>query len=162
MNRVLLRLLPFIAICAHGCMGPGEPPAPPSAGSSELPQTSGSWTYSATYSVNLGAPGTVTCSMSGVKISLSQSGSSISGTAHGGESVCDSPSFGLELGTVGNPIVIRGTVDENSINLKADGFVLLSHEGTMSGNSMSGTVTGTGTVAQIGFIRVTGNWSASR
>lgn len=93
---------------------------------------------------------------------MSQSEGTVSGTGHGGESLCDSPLFGLEPATADDPIEITGTVDENSVSLEADGFVLLSHEGTISGNSMSGTVTGTGSVPGLGSISVTGDWSASR
>lgn len=165
MNRVLLRSLPLLmAIWACGCLRPGEPPSTPSAGdSTEPPQITGSWRYSATYSVSAGARGTTTCSMSSVQISLSQSGTSVSGTAHGGQSTCDSRGFrSPEMGTTANPIVIRGTVDERSVDLEVDGFVPLRHRGTVSGDLMRGTVTGMGSVAGIGSVRVTGNWSASR
>lgn len=106
--------------------------------------------------------------MSGVPIDLSQSGSSVSGAAHGGESVCDPPSFGLGTATAEGPTEILGTVDEDSVSFNAvsavaDGFVLLlSHEGTVSGDSISGTLAGTGSVAQFGSISLTGDWSASR
>ncbi len=152
MNRLVLPLLPFMTVWAYGCADSTEP----------VVDISGSWAYSATYSVNLGALGTVTCSMSSVQISLSQSDSSVSGTAHGGESVCNSPSFGLEPATEEDPVVIDGTVDGDSVSLEVDAFVLLSHEGTVSGDSISGTVTGTGSVPPVGSITVTGNWSASR
>lgn len=123
---------------------------------------SGSWTYSATYQVSLGPLGRTTCSMSGVQVTVSQSGSTVSGTGHGGESLCDPPVFDLEPATPEDPIEIMGTVDENSVSLEADGFVPLSHVGTISGNLMSGTVTGTGSLPGLGSISVTGAWSASR
>lgn len=100
--------------------------------------------------------------MSGVQVTVSQSGRTVSGTGHGGESLCDPPVFVLEPATPEDPIDIMGTVDENSVSLEADGFVPLSHEGTISGNSMSGTVTGTGSLPGLGSISVTGEWSASR
>lgn len=156
MNRALLCFLPFMAAWACGGGDSTEPEPPQQA------DVSGSWTYSATYSVNLGPLGTIPCSMSGVQVSLSQSGSSISGTAHGGDSRCDSQLFSLEPATAENPIEVVGTVDGNSVSFEADAFALLSHEGTVSGNSMSGALTGTGSVAQLGSISLTGNWSASR
>ncbi len=157
MKRVALHFLSLIAVCACGCGG-----GIARGGNAEPPQVSGSWTYSATYSINLGAHGTVTCSISGVQVRLGQSESSVSGSAHGGRSDCDSPSFDLEMGTAGDPIVIRGTLDQNSVRFEGDGFVLLSHRGTVSGDVMRGTVTGTGNLASVGSITVTGNWSASR
>ena len=154
MSTRIHRLLLLVVVASTACGDSTEPP--------EHADLGGSWTYSATYSVNLGALGTVGCSLSGVQVSLSQSGSSISGTGQGGESVCDSPFFPLEPATAENPATILGTVDGNSVSIEVDSFVLLSHEGTVSGNSMSGTVTGTGDIPGGGSISVTGSWSASR
>lgn len=156
-NQVVLRLLPFIALWAYGCSSTTE-----DGPSAEPLQIDGSWTYSARLSIDLGASGVVACSMSGVRISLSQSGRSVSGTAVGGDSTCDSPALRLETGTAANPVMIRGTVDGNSVRFEADGFVPLSHQGTGSGDSMSGRVRGTGREAGIGSMSVTGSWSASR
>lgn len=148
------RLLLFLVVASAACGDSTEPP--------EQADVSGSWTYSTTSSVSLGALGTANCSLSGVQVSLSQSGNSVSGTGHGGESVCDSPLFSLEPATAEDPIAILGTVDGNSVSFEADGFIVMLHEGTVSGNSMSGTVTGTGSLARLGSISMTGDWSASR
>jgi len=146
-----------LIVASMACGDDTTEPQPP-----EHADVNGSWTYSATYSVNLGPLGTIACSGSGVQITITQSGSSLSGTAVGGEFTCDSPLFALQPFTSQDPGQIRGTVDGSSVQLEADAFVLLMHEGTASGNSMNGSVTGTGNLAGVGSISVTGNWSASR
>lgn len=147
--------LPLLFVVASAACDEGTQPP-------EHADVSGSWTYSANYSVNLGPLGTSACSGSGVQATITQSGSSVSGTAVGGEWTCDSPSFALQPFTSDNPGQISGMVNGTSVHLEVDGFVLLVHEGTVSGDSMSGSVTATGTVAGLGSISLTGNWSASR
>ncbi|MDE2679484.1 MAG: hypothetical protein OXI76_16420 [Gemmatimonadota bacterium] len=153
-NNGIHRLLLFVAVASMACGDGTEPP--------EHADVSGSWTYSATYTVTLGALGTTDCSGSGVRATITQSGSSVSGTARGGEWTCDSPAFALEPFTEEDPGQISGTVDGTSVSFEVDGFVLLMHEGTVSGNSMSGSLTGTGTIPGVGSISVTGTWSAGR
>lgn len=154
MRTGIHRLLLFVAIASTACGDSTEP--------SEHADVSGSWTYSAAYSVTLGALGATACSGSGVQATIIQSGSSVSGTARGGEWTCDSPAFALAPFSDENPGRISGTVEGNSVRFEVAGFVLLVHEGTVSGNSMSGTLTGTGTIAGVGSVGVTGTWSASR
>ena len=85
MQNGIHRLLLFVAVASTACGDGTQPP--------EHADVSGSWTYSATYSVTLGALGTTTCSGSGVQATITQSGSSVSGTARGGEWTCDSPAL---------------------------------------------------------------------
>ena len=152
MDRVFLLLLLFIVLASSACSDSTEPQT----------DVSGSWTYSATYSVDLGALGTTNCSGSGVQATITQSGSSVSGTAQGGDWTCDVPSFDLAPFTSENPGQITGTVDGTAVRFEVDGFVLLMHEGTVSGNSMNGTLTGTGSIPGLGSVSLAGNWSASR
>ena len=146
-----------LIVAAMACGDDTTEPQPP-----EHADVSGSWTYSATYSANLGALGALTCSGSGVQATITQSGSSVSGTAHGGAWTCDSSRFTIVPFPSDDPGQVRGTVDGTSVQFEVDGFVLLMHEGTVSGNSMTGSVTGTGTLVGVGSISVTGSWSASR
>ena len=154
MNNGIHRLLLFVAVASTACGDGTEPP--------ERADVSGSWTYSATYTVTLGPLGTTDCSGSGVQATITQAGSSVSGTARGGEWACDSPAFALEPFTEEEPGQISGTVDGNSVSFEVAGFVLLTHEGTVAGNSMSGSLTGTGTIPGVGSISVAGDWSATR
>ena len=153
-GRHLRRLLLFVAVASAAC-GDGTEPA-------EHADVSGSWTYSASYSVTLGALGTTACSGSGVQATITQSGNSVSGAARGGEWTCDSPAFALAPFSDESPGQITGTVEGTSVRFEVDGFVLLVHEGTVSGDSMTGSLTGTGSIAGVGSISVTGTWSASR
>ena len=153
MSLGIHRLLFFVVVASTACEDSTQPP--------EHADVSGSWTYSATYSVDLGSLGAIACSGSGVQATVTQSGGSVSGTAQGGEWTCDS-SFAIEPFASEDPGQLRGTVDGTSVRFEVDGFVLLVHEGAVSGDSMSGTVTGTGNMAPVGAISVTGNWSASR
>lgn len=146
-----------LIVASMACGDDTTEPQPP-----EHADVSGSWTYSATYSVNLGPLGASGCSGSGVQATITQSGSSLSGTAHGGEWTCDSLPFAIEPFPSDDPGQVGGTVDGSSVQFEVDGFVLLMHEGTVSGTSMNGSVTGTGNLTGVGSISVTGSWSASR
>lgn len=154
MDRVPHSLLLLIVVASTACGDSTEP--------SEHADVSGSWTYSATYSVDLGPLGATECSGSGVQATITQSGGSVSGSAEGGTWACDVPSFDLAPFTSENPGQVTGTVDGTSVRFEVDGFVLLMHEGTVSEDSMSGTVTGTGSIPGLGSVSLTGNWSASR
>ena len=148
------RLLLFVVVASAACGDGTEPP--------EHADVSGSWTYAAAYTVTLGPLGATDCSGSGVQATITQSGSSVSGTARGGDWACDSPAFALEPFTEEDPGRISGTVDGTSVSFEVAGFVLLMHEGTVSGDSMSGSLTGTGEIPGVGSISVTGDWSAAR
>jgi hypothetical protein len=152
MTTRIHRLLLFVAVASTACSDSTEPQA----------DVSGSWTYSATYSVDLGPLGATNCSGSGVQATITQSGSSVSGSAQGGQWACDPPSIDLAPFTSEDPGRISGTVDGTSLHFDVDGFVLLMHEGTVSGSTMSGTLTGTGSIPGLGTVGLTGTWSASR
>ena len=151
-NIGVRRLLLFIVVASTACGDSTEPQA----------DVSGSWTYSATYAVDLGFLGTTNCSGSGVQATVTQTGSSFSGSVQGGDWTCDVPSFDLVPFTSDNPGQVSGTVEGTSVSFEVQGFVLLMHEGTLSGNSMSGTLTGTGSIPGLGSVSLTGTWSASR
>ena len=154
MDTCIRQLLLLIVVASTACDDGSQPP--------EHADVSGSWTYSATDSVSLGPLGATTCSGSGAQATITQSGSSVSGTAQGGEWTCDPPVFALEPFTNENPGQISGTVEGTSVRFEVAGFVRLVHEGTVSGNAMSGSLNGTGNIAEVGSISVTGSWSAAR
>ena len=104
----------------------------------------------------------VTCSVSGVQATVTQSGSSFSGTTQGGQWSCQSPIGDLPPTDLDAQTIRDGMVDGNAVSFEIDGVLLFSHMGTVSGNSMSGTLTGTGDVPPLGPITFTGEWTASR
>jgi hypothetical protein len=110
---------------------------------------SGSWKYTAT---NL-TSGDVTCGFSNVNISLTQSGATFSGTTAGGTITCSSAGQTFVDG-LGGDIVANGTIAGNSVQFDI-GTPDLHHTGTMSGSSISGTLTvrvavTNGTVTMVG------------
>ena len=92
----------------------------------------------------MGRRATISCSVSGLQIDINQSGSSVSATATGGASDGDDPSFNSSGESEEEQI--RGTVDGTSVRftVEPDGFIRLSYSGSVDGNSMSGTVRGSG------------------
>ena len=117
---------------------------------------SGLWTYNATNVVG----GGITCSITNVSMTLTQSGTTFSGTvAAGGTLTCSSPS-GSDTESLGNDVIANGLINGNGIQFDI-GTQDLHNTGTLSGNSMSGTVTirvATGTATII----LTGNFTAVR
>ncbi len=152
MDTCIRRLLLLVVVASTAC----------DDGTPEQHDVSGSWTYSATYSVTLGPLGATACSGSGVQATITQSGSSFSGTARGGEWTCDPPVFAIEPFTNEDPGQISGMVEGTAVRFEVRGFVRLMHEGTVSGSAMSGSLTGRGNIAGVGSLSVTGSWSATR
>ena len=157
--------LPCLVLTVHGCAGSPEPRASPSP--DDPTQThadvSGSWTFSDRVTLDAGRGVTLTCSQSDWHIDITQSGSSFSITqTQEGEVNCDAPDFEPSGQSEGEPI--RGTVEGTSVRftVEVDGIIRMSYSGRVAGNSMSGSVRGTGSLAGVGPISVTGTWSASR
>ena len=96
----------------------------------------GSWTYSAS---NLSVIG-VTCAITGVSMTLTATGNTFTGSvAPGGVLTCTSPA-GADTASLGGDVIINGAVNGNSISFDI-GTPDFHNAGTLSGNSMSGTVT---------------------
>ncbi len=168
MNRGILLLLPFLVLTVHGCAGSPEPRASPSPDDPTQPHAdvSGSWTYSESVRLDLGRGVTISCSESDRQVDITQSGSSFSiTTTQEGEIDCDDPLFdAFEPSGQSDEEPIRGTVEGTSVRftVEVDGFMRVSYSGRVAGNSVSGTLRGTGSVAGVGPVSATGNWSASR
>src|SRR5215831_12921719 len=96
----------------------------------------GSWTYSAT---NLSVSG-VSCSISGVTMTLVPASNTFTGTiAPGGVLTCTGPG-GSDSQPLGGDVIANGVVNGNSVQFDI-GTPDFHNAGTLSGNSMSGTVT---------------------
>ncbi len=165
MNRRVLSSLPTLLLTVHGCAGSPEPGATPSPDDPTQPHAdvSGVWTFSQMWRLDVGRGVTTSCSISDLQINIKQSGSSFSATtATGVETDCDDPRSNYS-GEPGEE-QIRGTVNGTSVRfaVEDDDFIRLSYLGSVDGDSMSGTLRGAGSLAGVGSIRVTGNWSASR
>jgi hypothetical protein len=144
-------LLPLIAaaLLASACGG-GD-----SAGPSDA-NLAGSWTLSAS---NVSGQG-VSCGLGNTPVTISQSGGTFTGTYGPGTITCvagGQSSSGTTQGTI-----VNGTVDVNAVQFDLD-TQDFHHTGTVSGNSMSGSVRWTIDVGgSIGVVVLNGNWSAAR
>ena len=148
MNRGILLLILVLTACGDDGT---QPP--------QHTDISGSWTYSVQ---NLSSPPGINCTVTGVQATITQSGGSFSGTTRGGQWACQSPFGPLPPAALSAQTISAGMVDGNSVSFEIDGVLLFAHEGTVSGNSMSGTVTGTGSMDPVGDLTLSGSWTASR
>lgn len=126
----------------------GAPPPPPSIG--------GSWSYVAT---NVSGSGISCSTPAAAQITLSQSGSTFTGTYSDLYIRCQSGSESAEDGPFHGQVV-SGSINGSDASFNFDTSDI-SHTGSLSGNAMSGTTTwrfdfGTQVVT------LTGDWSASR
>ena len=93
---------------------------------------SGSWTYSVS---NLSGGG-LSCNATGTAVTISQTGTTFTGSYSGGTLNCGSVgSVGVGTGTVAN-----GTVTNNAVTFNFD-TQDWTNTGTVSGNSLAGTTT---------------------
>jgi hypothetical protein len=118
-----------VAVLAIVSCGGGDVSGPTNA------NIAGSWTYTMT---NL-AGGGLTCFSSGTTMTFSQSGATFTGTYSGGTLSCSAPGFGPVSQTIGNGTIATGTVNINSVSFDLDTSDW-RNTGTVSGNSISGTV----------------------
>ncbi len=128
------------------------PPAPPTA--------TGSWTYAATNLTGAISGVVVSCNFSNVPVTLSQAGTTFSGSTSGGSFICI---VGTEStsGVFGDRIVVNGTISGQSVAFDFDSADW-HHAGILAGNSMSGTTTVALNLGQFGTVVLSGNWSATR
>ena len=148
MSKATVVLASALAALAAGCGG----------GDSTGPKTnlSGNWIYSAS---NLSAGGSLTCNVSGVGVSITQSGSTFSGSYNGGTISCTDPS-GTYGGAIGSGTVVNGALSGNSVSFDLDTSDW--HDtGSVNGSSMSGTVV-IHLVVNGSAVIVSGSWGAAR
>ena len=148
MSKLTAVLASLTAVTLAGCGG----------GDSTGPKTnlSGNWTYSAS---NLTAGTSVTCNVSGVGVSITQSGSTFSGS-YGGGSISCTDATGTYGGTIGSGTVVNGAVSGNNVSFDLDTGDW--HDtGTVNGGSMSGTVV-IHLVVDGSSVIVSGSWGAAR
>ena len=113
----------------------------------------GTWMYNAT---NISGSG-ISCSFSSVTIAITQAGSSFVGTSSGGTFSCTAA--GMTSGSpLGTATIANGKIDGSAVEFDFD-TQDIHNAGTLSGNSMSGTVT---VRADVGgpIITLTGSFSA--
>lgn len=142
MRPVLLLAAALVVACGGDATGPA-------------PSVTGQWSYTAT---NISGSG-ITCNISGVSLSLTQSGSTFTGSTTGGDAACSGPGGSFD-DALGGDVIANGQMTGNAVQFDI-GTQDVHNAGTLSGNSMSGTVTfriATGTSTII----LTGNFSAVR
>lgn len=155
-TRFLPMALASLAFLALGCDGDGGTTPP------EVIDIRGTWSYSSLDLVG----GPITCQVTGIEATLTQDGSSFTGTTQGGMVTCQSgdASGSQDL----SPFAItNGTISGSSITftIEDEGQVVnFTHTGTVSGDTMSGNVT-----AQFELpppysfpVSLTGTWTATR
>ena len=142
--------LPLFVAAFLGACGGDDSTGPSQA------SIAGAWTLSAT---NVSGQG-VSCNLNNTPVTINQSGSTFTGTYGPGTVTClagaESVSFPVQ-GTV-----VNGTLNGNSVQFDLD-TQDIHHVGTLSGNSMSGTVQWTIDFGgDIGVVTLSGNWSAAK
>ena len=125
-------------------------------------QVGGLWSYN-TGQLSGGLAGLgVRCFITNVDLSLNQTGATFTGNANGGHIRCTVAGVTVMDGPLGNQVVVNGTVSGNNLSFDIE-TPAWHHIGSVSGNSMSGTVRFTidlgGTT---GSVDLTCNWSAIR
>lgn len=121
------------------------------------PDLTGSWTYGVT---DLSGSG-VSCTVVGTVLNIGQSGSTFSGSYSGGTVTCTGPG-GTASADINGGVVVNGTVNaRGGVSFELDTSDWRS-TGTVTGTSMSGTVTARLNVGSGGLVLLSGSWSSSR
>ena len=148
-RTLLLLLIPVFLACGgddDGLMGPS------------ISSVAGSWTYNMT---NLSGGG-LSCSATGTSMIFTQSASTFTGTYNGGTLSCISGGVTVSA-PVGTGTVVNGSVTTAaavSFDFDTQDW---RNTGTLSGNSISGTVVVRIDLgAPTGIITLSGNFSAAR
>ncbi len=148
MRRIpLLLLIPvFLACGGDDIMGPS------------IPSVDGSWTYNVT---NLSGSG-ISCNVSGTSMVLTQSGGTFTGSYSGGTSSCTGPAGPISTPIGSGPVANGSVTSAGAVSFDID-TQDWRNTGTLSGNSMSGTVTVRLDLgAPTGVVLLSGNFSAAR
>ena len=141
-----LTLGSLLACSGDSTMGPDGP---------STAQVGGVWTYAASNVAGGGA----SCTVTNLRLTFVQSGTTFSGSYSGGTMTCaaegESATIGPFQGTV-----VNGTIDGNRVSFDLD-TQDWHNSGTLSGSSMSGQVTVRIDLGD-GPITLSGSWSAAR
>ncbi|MGH7470847.1 MAG: hypothetical protein ACRENP_23110 [Longimicrobiales bacterium] len=117
---------------------------------------SGRWSYNASNIV----AGSINCSITGVTINLTQSGSTFSGTTLGGTFRCSAPGVAPIVEDLGSDVIANGQINGNSVTFDIS-TPDIHNTGTRSGNSISGQIT-IRLVLSTGVVNLVGSFSAVR
>lgn len=144
------RILVLALVLAAACGGDST------TGPNQQTNVGGRWLYTAT---NVAGSG-VSCNLSNVSMTLTQTGSTFTGTVASGSNLsCTGPGGSINE-SLGNDVIANGVVTGNSIQFDI-GTQDLHNTGTVSGNSMSGNIT-IRIVAGATTINLAGTFSAVR
>ena len=117
----------------------------------------GSWNYQAT---NLAGDG-VSCTITGATLTLTQSGSTFSGSYSNAKLSCQVAGVESVIGTYSGQVV-NGLVSGDSVSFDFNTSAF-TNAGTITGSSMSGMATATENVGgTIGNVTLTGQWGATK
>ena len=146
-----LRVLLVSCLAVGGAACGGDDTTGPSEAN-----VSGNWTLSAT---NVSGQG-VSCNLSPTAMSINQSGITFTGNYGPGIVTCVAGSESVSAPVQGT--IVNGTVNGNSVQFDLD-TQDTRLTGTMSGNSMSGTVRWIiDAGGDIGVVTLNGNWAAAK
>lgn len=147
---LVVAILPVFAACGGDDDGPTGP---------STAQIDGAWTYA--FSNITGSTGTtnITCSAGNVSIDIDQTGTTFTGSYFAPALTCAGPSGSFTDGPFAGSIV-NGSISGTSVSFDFDTSDW-RQTGTVSGNSMNGTVTVRFQV-DAAQILLSGNWSAAR
>ncbi len=144
----------ILAGCSSDSTGPTGP---------QTAQVGGLWTYNpSNLSGTLPGGSGVTYFITDVALSLNQTGTTFTGNANGGNIRAFVDGVVVKDGPRGNQVVVNGTVNGNNVSFDIE-TQAWHHDGSVSGNSMSGTATVTADLGgTLGTVVLTGTWSAVR
>ncbi len=143
MRRLLIPAVVLVLVaCGGDSSGPGT-------------NLTGSWLYSVS---NL-TTGGLTCASSGTTLSITQTGNTFSGSYSGGTLTCTTAS-GTTSVLIGTGTVVSGSLSGNTVSFNLDTSDW-HNVGTLSGGSMSGTVTVLLTLNGTNYT-LTGHFGAAR
>jgi hypothetical protein len=158
MSRISVRALPYLlagALALAACGG-GDSTGPTVTG------IGGTWSF-AWHDMSATVSGVaLSCSVTNVRMTLTQSGESFTGTQTGTATMTCSANGQQELTEpVGGERILDGTVQGAAVSFHLATIPGL-HTGTLSGNGMSGDATWTLDLGGGEVVTLTGTWSSTR
>lgn len=123
--RRTIYMLVCLMLIATGCGSDSTGP--------EAARLTGSWSYNATGITG----GGLSCSMTGLTLLLTHSGSSLSGTTAGGRMDCQAGTI-VESFIVGAGTITNGSINGNVVTFSMGTTGAFRNTGTLSGNAITG------------------------